>query len=34
MEIQTCMKGHSCYTACDNVEVTLWHAVVVVTVST
>ena len=28
------MKGHQCYTTRDNVEVTLWHAVTVVTVST
>ena len=34
MEIQTLMKGHSCYTTHNNAEVTLWHAVVVVPVST
>ena len=34
MEIQTLMKGHFCYKNRDNVEVTLWRAVVVVTVST
>ena len=34
MEIQTLMKGYSCYTTCDNSEVTLRHAVVVVLVST
>ena len=34
VEIQTLMKGHSCYTTCDNSEVTLRHVVVVVTVST
>ena len=34
MEIQTLMKGHSCYTTCDNAQVTLRHVVVVVPVST
>ena len=34
MEIQTLMKGCSCYTTRDNSEVTLRHAVVVVMVST
>ena len=33
MEIQILMKGHPCYTTRDNAEVTLWHSVVVVTVS-
>ena len=28
------IKGRQCYTTCDNSEVTLWHTVVVVTVST
>ena len=34
MDIQTLMKGHSCYTTRDNSEVTLWHDVVIVPVST
>ena len=34
MKIQTLTKGHLCYTTCDNDEVTLQHAVVVVPVST
>ena len=34
MEIKTLMNGRSCYTTCDNAEVTLRHAVVVVPVST
>ena len=34
MEIKKLMKGHSCYTACDNAEVTLRHTVVVFPVST
>ena len=34
VDIQTLMKGHSCYTNRDNAEVTLWHAVAVVPVST
>ena len=34
MEIQTLMKGRSCYTTHDNSEVTLCHAVVVAPVST
>ena len=34
LEIQTLMKGESCYTTHDNAEVTLRHAVVVVPVST
>ena len=34
MEIQTLMKGHSCYTTRDNAEVTLQHVVAVVPVST
>ena len=33
MEIQTLMKGNSCYTIRDNAEVSLWNAVVVVLVS-
>ena len=34
MEIQTFMKGHSCYTTRDNAEVTLRHVVFIVPVST
>ena len=34
MEIQTFMKGHSCYTTRDNAELILRHVVVVVPVST
>ena len=34
MEIQTFMKGRSCYTNRDNTEVKLWHDAVVVPVST
>ena len=34
MKIQSFMKGCSCYTNRDNAEVTLWHAVVIVPVST
>ena len=34
VEKQTLVKGHLCYTTRDNAEVTLRHAVVVVTVST
>ena len=34
MEIQTFMKGRSCYTTRDNSEVTSRHAFVVVPVST
>ena len=34
VEIQTLMKGHSCYTTRGNAEVTLRHFVVVVPVST
>ena len=33
MEIQTLMKGRSCYTTRDNSEVTLWHSTFVVPVS-
>ena len=34
VQIQTFMKGHFCYTNCDNAEVTLRNSVVVVPVST
>ena len=34
MDIQTLIKGFSCYTTCDNAEVTLRHDVVFVPVST
>ena len=33
MEIQTLMKSRLCYINCDNTEVTLHHAYVVVPVS-
>ena len=34
MDIQKLISVNLCYTTRDNAEVTLWHAVVVVTVST
>ena len=34
MEIQTLVNSSSCYTNHDNAEVSLWHDVVIVPVST